>query len=176
MSNLISTPLPDRAAEAQQKLEQMGIEACVAWEESMNSAPVSTYDADGNPVFPDMAEQIEAFRQVVFVGDAYAQQTADPHEHDHMLAAQRCTEAIIALIQKGANKGQVSRMQAKQSILGPRLREAQAAEWEEVRRDVFADNPNYHGRRFGPDYAKAVAFGRVSLGRSAETIPVHQAA
>lgn len=172
MNNILQAPISDKPTEAHERLQQMGIEAYVEFE----ALPAIDVDSSGEPSKEGVESVDRALTKLFFIGDAYAQTDADPEDHDHEKAAQRCVEAIKHFVDIGAKAGKISRSRAVLSLLTPRKQEESRHEWEVMRHVVFGQNPNYHGRRFGAEYASAVAFGRVGLSSSVKLESAQQAA
>lgn len=133
-------------AEVAQKLENMGVEVCETLEESIAR--------------PELESEIpHHVARLVLLSDAY-KQLENGNQED---AAHEWTQAASSFVEKAIRLGRVSTSLAKISILKPRLKEIQILEWFDVRHEVFTQNPQYHGRRFGLQYGRAVASGQLKL-------------
>lgn len=135
--------------ETAEKLELMGIEACVALEHSIAKP------GPGNKVATSTAS-------LVFTGDASAQLRLAGADRSPGAMGTEWVDAARGFISRGVREHRLSRSMTKSGLLRPSLREIQILEWLETREEVFEQNPGYHGSRFGPEYAQAVASGRIT--------------
>lgn len=143
-------------AETAQKLENMGIEACEALEESVRDSEL------GDEIPHNIA-------RLVLVSDAYMQVYSEPNDKNPETIGEEWVTSAISFAKKAIKLGRVERNFLKWPILRAGLghkkilRGIHIVEWLAAREEVFRQNPQYHGRRFGPEFAKAVASGRITL-------------
>lgn len=133
------------------KLETMGIEAAEALEEVI-AAPVSVE-----------APMEHAVNKLIFIGDAHAQLYSDPREHNPEAVGNKWVNSSLTFIEKGIKRGRVSKSMANLVLLRPEMGEQHVEDWQDARKEVFWQNPGYHGPRYGREYAQAVAYGKVTL-------------
>lgn len=132
------------------RLELMGVQSCVDLERS-----IATPGHDN--------EVAEATARLVFVGDGSAQLRLAGAERSPDSMGVKWVEVAKGFITKGIKEHRLTDSLARSGLLRPTLREIQILEWLETREEVFAQNPGYHGSRYGPGYARAIASGRITF-------------
>ena len=135
--------------ETAQRLETMGIEACVNLERFISGQ---------NPE----RSMHRTVARLVFISDAHVQLLSEPQNRDPDVIGDIWASSALAFIDRGTRLHRVLRSLAKIPLLiKPDLKPTRIREWQETREEVFARNPQYHGRRYGPQYAQAVATQRL---------------
>lgn len=137
------------AQETAETLESMGVEACVQLERA-----IGREKREG--------ELEGSVGRLVLISDAHAQLELVTDERDPDVIGNIWVPSANGFIKEGISSGRLTRGLLKIPMLKPRFREIQALEWIQTRQEVFQRNPGYHGRRYGPDYSRAVASGRLA--------------
>lgn len=136
--------------ETGEKLELMGVEACEGLERSIAG--------------PGQDDEVAASTaKLVFVGDSSAQLLMAGADRSPDVMGAKWVDAARGFISRGVKEHRLSASLAKSALIRPALREIQILEWLQTREEVFAQNPGYHGSRYGPEYAFAVASGRIAF-------------
>lgn len=135
--------------ETAEKLQSMGIEACVDLERS-----IGREKREG--------ELEGSVGRLVLISDAHAQMELATDERDPDAIGNIWVSSANGFIKEGIRSGRLTRGLVKIPMLKPSFREIQILEWVQTREEVFHRNPGYHGKRYGPDYSRAVASGRLT--------------
>lgn len=130
-------------------LESMGVETCMQLELSIGREKRAG----------DLEESVG---RLVLISDAHAQLELATDERDPDVIGNIWVPSATGFVKKGISSGKVAPDLAKIVILSPRFRKIQILEWIQTRQEVFQRNPRYHGKRYGPDYSRAVASGRLA--------------
>ncbi len=133
------------------KLEALGIEACEALEEAIAT--------------PGLGPEVPyRFEHLILTGDAYAQHQGLPPDNSPDRIGALWVASVTSFADKAIQLGRVTRSFTRiRMLFGTNLLQLQIVEGLQTREELFKQNPDYHGRRFGPDYSQAVASGKLRL-------------
>lgn len=102
-----------------------------------------------------------AVPQVIIIGDAHAQLGADSGKRSE--SVEMCAHSLSELAAQAVRLKRVSPSITKLVWLSSEHMGILAQLRKEAREELFLRNPQYHGKRLGREYAKAVATGRLAL-------------
>lgn len=133
---------------AQEKLEAMGVKAYEELDRSLESG----HDQELEYIVP----------QVIVIGDAYAQ--LNSKDKDKSRSVEMCANSLSELALKSIRLKRASPRIAKLIWLNFSKHANTLTDLrEDARKELFSQNPQYHGRRTGQEYSKAVATGRLAF-------------
>ncbi|MBW3569197.1 hypothetical protein KY385_03665 [Candidatus Parcubacteria bacterium] len=140
------------------KLEVMSFEAC-----RLLHVTTQTPFKEEDPFEADFIQSQEnAIADFIIIYDALVnREIEDPKNHPNIATLWAARGRENAKIY--SDKYRSAKWLPKLQFLSLGHETLQAAHWRGARREIFGNNPNYHGSHYGPEYSLAVETGRLAL-------------
>lgn len=148
----------------ERQLVGLGFEAFAEFDVALHKAGGTT------ELYPELRSEVVeresvAVRRLIIVHDALAQLTlgdisqAEAPDNLPILWANDARRTSRAYVQRLRVDKQLSRI----TLLSVKHASKQTALWRDARRELFKENKDYHGKRFGVYYAVAIATGKLAF-------------